>query len=640
MSKTLQDIKNMSDEEKLLHRDYTEDLQNHDNAIEDYDAYEAMDAGLTYDPITKQTSNGLTDNMTATIYLERAARVAGQLPEGETKATGKKDYGKGLFLDLIRTNWIYPNANSQFDFLTKMFIWQYGSSVYNVIPMHYDLTVSPTGYFGPDCWLWSPRNFIPQSGFTSITDMDYVHALAYKSPQWFQDILDDEEDDTYDKEAIQDIITQIKHKTRETDPKRDTLSYRQRMTQSSRQICVATRYEAGKQGRWVTFLPDFGCTIIRNIKNPHNNSRIPFVLKRCIPKLDSYYGNGDFQRSMPMQFANDGLDNFYFQGIKINMFPVHMVNMQTAVKHTIENEPGAIWQFNGSPDARRMETSSAGLSTYQSAKGMAKGALQTIAGTSHTNVTKESSLDPQAGRTPEALRRQAEREDTRDNLDRGFLERAMAELIDGMYSILPTIAEDIPVDVFSEEIMEIIESGHEDLAEMFKAWEAEGNMTTRLSESEDQVRLKIKPNAFKNITARFKLKHNSTAKQTREQQLQSLMEFWTFVGKMPNALQQYQETTGKVPDWEYVFGEMGKLMDLPFLNRMFTNAQPQPTTPGGEDRPFGGNPQGGNPMGGGGIPPELANVSPENPIQLGGYTFTSPETAMEALQIMQQVQGQ
>lgn len=633
--KTLSEIKPQTGQEKNLNRDYTEDLDAHDSAIGDYDAYEAMDMGKTYDPVSRQTGNGLTDNMTATIYLERAARVAGQLPEGETLAFGKKDYGKGMFLDLLRTKWINPNANSQFDFLTKMFIWQYGSSEYNVMPMHYDIVVNETtGYIGPDCWLWSPRNFIPQSGFTSISDMDYVHAISYKSVRFFEDILDDDEDDTWDKDAIRSILTQLKNTTRTADSKRDTLSYRERMKQSTRQICVATRYEAGKKGRWITFLPDMGCKVLRNIANPHENARIPFVLKRCIPKLDSYYGNGDFQRSMPMQFANDGLDNFYFQGIKVNLFPAMMINMQTAIRHTISQEPGAVMEFNGTPDAKRLETSTAGLSTYQAAKGMAKGAIQSIAGTTDTRSNADSASDPGFGKTPEALKQIAEREGTRDNFDRGLLERAMAELYDGMYSIIPTIADDIPIDVFSKEIEEIIESGYTDLSEMFKHWEASENASYRMSESGNQMRIKLNPAAFKNITARFEVKANSTAKQTREQQLEAIQQFWLFIGKMPNALDQYQQATGKVPDWDYVFGEMGKLYDLPFLQKMFTTpgapGQPPspagqaPTVPGAQPTPQPGMtpqpPVAGNP----GQPP----VPPQPGAEGGQPQLLTPEMVM------------
>ena len=668
--KTLNDIKSMNKIEKALYRDYSEDLDQHDGAIEDYDAYEAMDMGKTYDPVSKSTSNGLTDNMTATIYLERAARVAGQLPEGETLAYGKKDYGKAMFLDLLRTKWINPNANAQFDFLTKMFIWQYGSSEYNYMPMHYDINVNETtGYVGPDCWLWNPRNFIPQSGLTSITDMDYVHALSYKTPGFFESIVDDEDDDTWDKEAIQSILPLLRNAKKENDTKRDTLSYRERMKQSTNQICIATRYEAGKDGRWITFLPDFGCKVIRNIKNPHKNSRIPFVMKRCIPKLDSFYGNGDFQRSMPMQFANDGLDNFYFQGIKVNLFPALMINMQTAIRHTISQEPGSVMEFNGTPDARRLETSTAGLSTYQSAKGMAKGAIQSIAGTTDTRSNAESSSDPGFGKTPEALRQIKDREGTRDNFDRGMLERAMAELYDGMYSILPTIREDIPVDMFSKEIEQLMESGHTDLGEIFKTWKENQNATISMSESGNQMRIKIKPGAFENITAKFEVKANSTAKQTREQQLEAMQEFWLLIGKMPNALDQYKESTGKVPDWEYVFGEMGKLMDLPFMAKMFTDATMQPpATPAGQEPvPQGeGMPQGqpqGQPMPvQPNMPPTqpqqampilqqepqdarqpdpralqvIQAASPQSPVRVGEHQFTDPQIAMQAYEMLLQ----
>lgn len=659
MDITLEQVKDMNGEEAALYRDYSGDLDQHDSAITDYDAYEAMDMGKTYDPISRATGNGLTDNMTSTIYLERAARVAGQWPEGETVAFGKKDMGKGLFADILRKNWIYPNANAQFDFLTKIFIWQYGSSEYNVMPMYYDINIDEsTGYIGPDCWLWNPRNFIPQSGFTSISDMDYVHGLAYKSPQYFQNILDDEDDDTWDKDAIQSIIQQLKNKTKDADSKRDTLSYRERMKNSTHQILIATRYEAGKKGRWITFLPDFGCKVIRNIKNPHENGRIPFVLKRCIPKLDSYYGNGDFQRSMPMQFANDGLDNYYFQGIKVNLFAPRAVNMQTAIPHTITNEPGSIWEFNGTPDFKNVEGSNAGLSTYQAAKGMSKGAIQSIAGTTDTRSNAESSMDPGMGKTPEALKMIAEREGTRDNFDRGMLERALQELVDGWYSILPTIANDIPVDMFSKEIEEIMESGYEDLADIFKHMEGAGHATYRMSESGEQMRLKIKPSAFKDVTLRFQLKANSTAKQTKQQQLTSLQDQLMFMGKLPNALDQYQQATGKVPDWEFIFGEMGKLSDLPFMSKMFTQAPVPPQAPGASGAPTPGGeapaPQPAMPPAPApeapGMPPApvappqppqpnpddiamIQSASPESPVEIGGYQFTNPETAMNAYEM-------
>ncbi len=582
--KDKEDEKLMTPEELSLKQDYFEDLTAHDDAIRDFDAYEAMGMSLTYDEVSRSTKNGLTDSATSTLYLERAARVAGQLPEGEVQGLGKKDTGKGMFMDILRKKWIYPNANAQRPFRTKMYLWQYGSSQYGYMPMYYDLHFSPNGYIGPDCWLWNPRNFIPQNGTTSVADMDYCHALTPKSPKWFEDLLEEPDSAGWDKKAIKECLDSIKQKMKDPDSKRDTLNFRNRQAQSSHQVWVATRYESGKKGKWTTFLPDYGYKVLRKIRNPHKNNRIPFVMKPCIPTWDSFYNISDFQRSKPMQFANDGLDNFYFEGIKINLYPPTVVNANGIVAHTVKQEPGAIWLETQPNSARRLETNTAGLATYQAAKGMAKGAIQSIAGTTDTASNAESAMDPGFGKTPEAIKKQNQRESTRDNQDREFLEEAMAELIDGMMSIIPTMmTEDIPVDLFAQEVADIMDSGYVDVAEIFKnpdtppekafndyLGKAGGNMA--ISESGMSARLTIDPKKLKGIEYRFELEPNSTAKKTKDEQKAALTDFLGFVGQLPNALQQYQQTTGKVPDWEKIFEIYGSLSDVPGLDQIFVEA--------------------------------------------------------------------
>lgn len=579
----------LDDEGKFYKRDYDEDLSAHDTAIENFDAFEAMHMGKTYDQKTRETKNGLTDSATATIYLERAARVAGKLPEGEMLAFGKKDYGKALFMDILRTKWIYPNANAQRPFKTKMYMWQYGSSEYGYMPMYYDLNISPSGYFGPDCWLWNPRNFIPQNGFITVEEMDYVHAIAYKSPTWFDDLLEEDEAGGWKKDKIKELQEQIKSALKEPDEKRDTLLGRNVNRQSSRQVQVVTRYESGDDGRWVTFLPEFGFTVIRSIKNPHKNGRIPFVIKPCIPTFDSFYGIGDFQRSMPMQFANDGLDNFYFQGIKINLFPPTIVNAQGVVRHTVRpGEAGTVWEEIIPNSIRKYEGSTAGLSTYQAAKGMAKGAIQSIAGTTDTRANAENSMDPGMGKTPQALSMIGEREDTRDGQDRDLLEEAMKQLIDGMMSLILIIPNKIPVDLFAKEIEEIIEDGHTDLSDIFRVTTATKLLKWRLSNSGNQIRLTIDPTRLRGLEYRFQLEAGSTAKKTKEQQLKAILDFLDFVGKMPNALQEYREATGKMPDYDYIFKQYGHLADIKGMDKMFTQAPIPPEAPAPADGGEGG----------------------------------------------------
>lgn len=622
--KTKFDPATLNDEERTLYRDYSEDLTAHDDAIVDFDAYEAMHMGKTYDAVSKTTSNGLTDSATATIYLERAARVAGKLPDGEMKAFGKKDYGKGLFMDILRTKWIYPNANAQRPFKTKMYMWQYGSSEYGFMPMYVDLNISPSGYFGPDCWLWNPRNFIPQNGFVTVEDMDYCHAIANKSGAWFDELLDEDASGGWKNDVIKELLPQLKNSTLNSDNPRETLQIKTKQPQAPRQVPVVTRYESGKDGRWITFLPTFGYKIIRNIPNPHKNSKIPFVIKPCIPTFDSFYGIGDFQRSMPMQFANDGLDNFYFQGIKINLFPPTIVNAQGVVRHTIRpGEAGTVWEEIIPNSIRKFEGSTAGLSTYQAAKGMAKGAIQSIAGTTDTRPNTENSMDPGMGKTPQALAMIGDREDTRDGQDRDLLEGAMKQLVDIMMSLILIIPNKIPVDLFSDEVEEIIEGGYSDLADIFKVTTATGLLKYRMSNSKNQIRLTIDPTKLRGLEYKFELESGSTAKKTKEQQLQGLLDFLDFIGKMPNALQEYRSATGKVLNWEFIFKQYGTMADIKNMEKFFTDAPAAVTPP--DNATGGATPDGATPTGA----PADANDIAAAQAALGGQTAPTgqPEPA-------------
>jgi len=99
--------------------EYRSDLETHDQFIEEWDAHEAMLISKTYDQVSKQTKNGITDSEAATMVIERSARVVGQLPAGVTEAAGRKDRGKAVLMDIIRQKWIYPNANAQRPFLRQ-----------------------------------------------------------------------------------------------------------------------------------------------------------------------------------------------------------------------------------------------------------------------------------------------------------------------------------------------------------------------------------------------------------------------------------------------------------------------------------------------------------------------------------------
>jgi hypothetical protein len=302
--------------------EYRSDLEMHDSYITDFDAYEAMLISKTYDSVSKQTKNGITDSDAATMIIERSARVVGQLPAGTIKAAGKKDAGKALLMDILRQKWILPNANAQRPFLDKIRLWEMYSGVYGSIAMYYDWDLSPSGYSGPNCWLWNPRNFVPQQGRYTIADMDYVHAISYMSYREIKAIIkklkSDEkfaEDSGWNLENLEILLEVAKNSSKSQDSKRDSYVERLRGNGDIKdRVQVVTRYESGDDGHWVIFAPDFACLQLRDTENPHQNGRIPFVVKPAIPLIDSFYNLSDMARAKPIQFAKDGLTNFLLPG--------------------------------------------------------------------------------------------------------------------------------------------------------------------------------------------------------------------------------------------------------------------------------------------------------------------------------------
>jgi hypothetical protein len=551
--------------------DYANDLEVHDNQTSEWDANEAMLISKTYDQVSKQTKSGITDSEAATMIIERSARVVGQLPSGETEAAGKRDIGKGLFMDVLRQKWWYPNANAQRPFLDKIRLWEMYSGVYGTMPMFYDWDVSPSGYIGPNCWLWNPRNFIPQQGRYTISDMDYAHAISYMGHKEISDLITQLESDPefaansgWDLENLKTVQETAKSASTSPDNHRDSFVVRTRSPEGVKgRVEVVTRFEAGKEGRWISFSPQYGCLELRNTPNPHKNAKIPFINKSAIPLFDSYYGLSDMSRAKPIQFAKDGLTNFYFQGIKMNIYPPTVVNAQGILKHTVSNEPGAIWEEIIPNSARRLETSTAGLNTYQAAMGMLNGSIQNVFGTTTTQSNADTAMSPAFGKTPEALRLQQNRESSRDNQNRAYLQSAIEQLMDAFAELTVNMGtEDIAIDLFADDIEAIQKMGYDDITELLLP-----------NESLQSGRLVLNPKKLQGVSYRFNMKPDSTVKMTKQEQKTNLLEFVGVLSQHQNELQAIHEASGKHINWEQIINTYAEVADLPGVKDVFVQGE-------------------------------------------------------------------
>lgn len=526
-------------------KDYEEDWSIHKNYVNTFDAYEAMLIGQVYDSVSRSVDGSkITDSYATTLAIERSARVMGKLPDGVVEAAGKSDAGKAAFMDILRQKYIYPNANSQHPFATKLRLWQLYSSVYGYMPMHYDWNISNTGYVGPDCWLWNPRNLVPQAGRVSIGDMDYITALTWVGKKYIEDILEKvEKDDGWDRDALK-LLKEKAGKLTDGDATEDTEVQRSRTPQGTRKgVQLATRYEAGDDGEWITFAPEHGWVEVRRIKNPHKNGRIPFVIKYSQPLFDSFYGLGDFQRAKPLQFARDGLTNFYFKGIKMNLIPPLIANANGVMKHTLDYREGAVMLETIPNSIRRLETSTAGLATYQGAQSNLTGSLLSLYGSQNASIPGAEALNPSQGKTPAAINMYSDKEATRDGQERGFLESAIEELTDGFFSLIANIGtEDIPINLFAEDVEAIRKSGLEDVVGLFK-----GNF--KPNETMTAGELTIKASALKGAEYRFNITAGSTAKMNEEAQLQA-------VERLIGVIAKYQNVIQDDPNIEINWGEL------------------------------------------------------------------------------------
>lgn len=539
-------------------KDYESDWDIHSNYINTFDAYESMLLSQVYDSVSGTTDNSkITDSYAMTLAKERADRVIAKLPDGETKSVGRADIGKASFMDVLRQKWIYPNANAQRPFLEKLNLWQLYSSVYGYMPMFYDWNVSSTGYVGPDCWLWSPRNLVPQQGRVSIEDMDYVTALTWVGKKQLQSILNDDEklkEGGWNAEALTALIELAGEEMTDVDQDKDSYVTRNRTPQSKKRgICLATRYEAGEDGKWITFAPDHACIEVRNIDNPHKNGRIPFVIKYSQPLFDSFYGLGDFQRAKPLQFARDGIRNFYFQAVKMNLVPPIVANANGVMKHTLDYRAGGVMLETIPNSIRRLETSTAGLSTYQAVQSDLTGSLLSLYGTQNASIPGAEALNPSQGKTPAAINNYSEKEATRDGAERRHLEAAIEQLTDGFFSLIANIGtESIPVSLFQDDLKDIVDAGLEDVLGLF-------GPNFQLDETMSAGDLVIDPASLKGVEYRFNIATDSTVKLSKEQQLSELERIMNNIAKFQN---QFKDDPRIDVNWGAIMKSFSGISDI------------------------------------------------------------------------------
>jgi len=429
-----------------------------------WDSYEKIFHNQLNSKVTDSTKSQVFDPKIATLIIERAYRVMSQNPQGKVKAISKNDSGTEKLMNLILDKYILPNANAQFDLLTKLRMVDIYSNVYGNFFSLIDWDVKKNGYAGPDMWLLNIRDVFPQVGAVSLEDSDYVIVRSWQPISFFESL---KEQKGY--KNISKIINILKNKS---NPKKDSedKSKREDIYPEAEGTPGAGFYEVLTQysrDTWTDYCVDADLEF-REIDNPHENGELPVICKYSIPLLDDFMGMGDAERGESMQSVVNSVWNLYLDAVKMSIFPPTLINKDNiAAMSSLKWAPSAKWlvrnQINNA--VQPIELSPQGIQTFNNTYQVANASLLNMFGTTDTSVTQQTEAG--FGKTPEALKMQASRENTRDNADRFYMEQFVKKMVNRMVNLMSKNNDSsVAVRMFQDEIEELVDE-YPEMEEMY-----------------------------------------------------------------------------------------------------------------------------------------------------------------------------
>lgn len=512
--------------------------------------YENILHGYLTDDLSSKTRSQMFDPKLATISLDRSARVMAQLATGKVKGISKNDAGGEKLMNLILDKYVIPNANSQFDFLTKCRMMNLYSNIYGNFFALIDLESKKNGYVGPDMWLIPIRDVFPQVGAISLEDSDYMIIRSWHPRSYFEGLSKEKGYKNIGK--ILEVL----------DKKSGSKESRGQEQKTAREMELYADETAAKKAgyfetlsmyekdRWVDFSVDAQLDY-RDQSNPQENDELPIVNKYSIPLLDDFMGMGDYERGKKMQYGLDSLWNLYMDAVRVSIFPPILINEDNvsdtssikwaaAAKWMMKNAPGS----PGTSGAQSLNLSPQGTNTFQSVYGAMSASLLNMFGTTDTSVTQQT--DPNFGKTPQALKMQAQRENARDTVDRFYTERFITNTMKKFVNLISKkMPGSVAIRMFEGEIEELSKS-YKEIEEMY---------------DEKTGKLNIPKNKFGSVLYDYEIVPGSTYAVDQKQQQDSLVNLFGMMSQNLQVNPQSGEVTSplvealKKEEKQFKFGE-------------------------------------------------------------------------------------
>lgn len=494
-----------------------------------WDEYENLFLNKLDTRLTENTKSKVFDPKLATLAIERSARVMSQFPTGKVRGVSRNDEGAAKLMNLVLDRYVMPNAKAQFDLLTKFRMVDLYSNIYGNFFTFIDMDVKKNGYVGPDLWLLNIRDVFPQVGAVSLEDSDFVIVRTWQPKSYFENKANQKGYKNISKliDALKDKNGKKENRDDDSETQRESEMYPD--AKAARGAGFYEVYSMYERDRWVDYCADADMTF-RDIDNPHDNGELPVVCKYSLPLLDDFMGMGDFERGKSMQKTLNSLWNLYLDAVKISIFPPVLINKDNiASKNSIKWAAAARWMGRNNINnfAQTMNLTPQGINTFNNTYQVVTAALMNQFGSTDTSIS--TNTDQSFGKTPQALKMQSQREASRDNADRFYVEQYLKNVFNRFTNLVAKkLPKDITVRLFGNELEELVQA-YPDVAEMY---------------DEEKGEITLGKDTFGSAVFDYEMVSGSTFSADQEAQQGNLLSILELFMKNPQLIQVLKEKEG------------------------------------------------------------------------------------------------
>lgn len=187
---------------------------------------------------------------------------------------------------------------------------------------------------------------------------------------------------------------------------------------------IVTEY---RKDRWITFCPNYGGIILRDIPNPYIHGEIPVVQLRYYPLGDDPIGENEVEPVIPLWRAINATLCGYLDNMNIHMRPPLKIKSSGVDMSTIIWNAEAPWIMDDVNNVMEMESNGEAMRYFQTTYSALVSAFNTAMGDTSQGISAIDPFNPQ--KTATEIKNSARQQNVRDQSNQMYLSEAISDMM-------------------------------------------------------------------------------------------------------------------------------------------------------------------------------------------------------------------